>query len=116
MATKKIIAICQSGGDFATSRDGSMTYTGGEAFAVDLDDTSLLSDFKQEVAEMFDCNATTMAIKYFLPGNKRTLITVSKEKDLTRMVNFVGYSKSVDVYIIRADAPAGNLSIMPCSR
>lgn len=114
MASKKIIAVCQSGGDFVTSGDGSLTYTGGEAFAVDIDDKTLLSDFKQEVAEMFDCNATTLNIKYFLPGNRRTLITVSKDKDFTRMVNFVGDSNSIDVFIITEMAPARNL--MPCSR
>ena len=116
MATKKVIAICQSGGEFVTNKDGSLTYNGGEAYAIDIDQQTKLSDFKSEIAEMFNCNVNTMIIKYFLPGNKRTLITVSKDKDLQRMVNFLGDATTVDVFVMSEEGAARNTSNMPGSR
>lgn len=116
MAMKKVIAICQSGGDFVTNKDGSLSYTGGDAYAIDIDEQTQLQDFKNEIAEMFGCNADNMTIKYFLPGNKKTLITISKDKDLQRMVSFVGDSGSVDVFILSEEAAARNVSNMPASR
>lgn len=116
MAAKKVIAICQSGGDFVTDKDGSLTYSGGDAYAVDIDQKTLLSDFKSEIAEMFNCSADTMSLKYFLPNNKKTLITISKDKDLQRMVNFLGDSVSVDVFIMSEETAARNTSNMPASR
>ncbi|RVW55921.1 hypothetical protein CK203_078774 [Vitis vinifera] len=89
MAAKKVIAICQSGGEFVTNKDGSLSYNGGEAYAIDVDQQTQLSDFKLEVAEMFNCSIDTMSIKYFLPDNKKTLITISKDKDLKRMAHVV---------------------------
>ncbi|KAL5538065.1 hypothetical protein UlMin_042275 [Ulmus minor] len=115
MAAKKIIAICQSGGEFVTNKDGSLSYNGGEAFAIDIDSETQLNEFKKEAAENFGCNADTMTIKYFLPGNKKTLITVSKDKDLQRMVSFVGDSATVEVFLSEEPA-ARNVSNMPASR
>ncbi|XP_028760035.1 uncharacterized protein LOC114718769 [Neltuma alba] len=116
MATKKVIAICQSGGEFVTNKDGSLSYNGGDAYAIDVDSQTPLNHFKSEVAETFNFNVDTMIIKYFLPGNKKTLITVSKDKDLQRMINFLGDSATVDVFIISEEAPARNTSNMPGSR
>lgn len=99
-----------------TNKDGSLSYNGGEAYAIDIDEQTRLSDLKSEVAETFNCNADTMMIKYFLPGNKKTLITVSKDKDLQRMINFLGDSGSADVFIISEEAAARNTSNMPGSR
>ncbi|KAF7836865.1 Protein FAR1-RELATED SEQUENCE 4 [Senna tora] len=116
MATKKVIAICQSGGEFVTSKDGSLAYKGGEAFAIDIDNQAKLSDLKSEVAEMFNCNTDTMIIKYFLPGNKKTLITIAKDKDLQRMVNFLGDAATIDLFITSGEAAARNTSNVPGSR
>lgn len=80
------------------NRDGSLTYSGGEAFAIDVDEETLLSDFKAEAAEMFGCDPTSLILKYFLPGNKKTPITIAKDKDLKRMISFVSDSGTVDVY------------------
>ncbi|KAK6160928.1 hypothetical protein DH2020_004309 [Rehmannia glutinosa] len=110
MATKKIIAICQSGGDFATNKDdGSLYYTGGDAYALDLDQQTQLKDFKHELAETFQCSADGMTIKYFLPGNRKTLITISKDKDLKRMVNFFKDSDQVEIFVIAEEAAARNV-------
>lgn len=116
MAGKKIIAICQSGGEFITNKDGSLSYNGGEAYAIDIDEETELDNFKSEIAEMFSCSADNMTLKYFLPGNKKTLITISKDKDLKRMINFIGETMTVDVFIISEEAAARNVSNMPASR
>ncbi|KAK9287798.1 hypothetical protein L1049_016238 [Liquidambar formosana] len=116
MAAKKIIAICQSGGEFVTNKDGSLLYNGGEAYAIDVDQETQLDDFKQEVGEMFNCSTDSMSIKYFLPGNKKTLITISKDKDLKRMISFLGDSVTVDVFIMSEEGAARNVSNMPASR
>lgn len=98
------------------NKDGSLSYIGGEAYAIDIDQQTNLNDFKTEVAEMFSCSIETMSIKYFLPGNKKTLISVSKDKDLKRMVNFLKDSVTADVFILSEEAAARNLSNMPASR
>ncbi|EPS70998.1 hypothetical protein M569_03760, partial [Genlisea aurea] len=100
MVGKKLIAICQSGGEFETTSDGMLSYKGGDAHAMEIDDKMKYKDFKMEVAEMFSCNLGNMVIKYFLPGNKKTLICISNDKDLKRMVKFHNDSDSVDIYIM----------------
>lgn len=117
MASKKIIAICQSGGEFViNNEDGSLTYVGGEAYALDLDNQTLLKYFKQEVAENFECGIDGMTIKYFLPGNKKTLITISKDKDLKRMINFFKDSEQVEVFIIVEEPVARSTPNVTASR
>lgn len=117
MSSKKVIAICQSGGEFATNQeDGTLFYSGGEAYALDLDLQTCLKDFKQELTETFQCTPESMAIKYFLPGNKKNLITVSKDKDLKRMVNFFKDSDQVEVFVILKEPAPPVLSNMPGSR
>ncbi|GLT27962.1 hypothetical protein SLA2020_029250 [Shorea laevis] len=110
MAGKSVIAICQLGGEFKTNKDGSLSYSGGDAHAIDLDDQMTFDDFKKEVAEIFSCSINTMSIKYFLPGNKKTLITVSNDKDLKRMITFHGDSHTVDVYIMIEEVVAPDVS------
>nr|TKR91803.1 hypothetical protein D5086_0000219250 [Populus alba] len=116
MAEIKIIVICQLGGDFETDKDGTLSYTGGDAHAIDIDDKIKFNDFKLEVAEMFSCNVNTMSLKYFLPGNKKTLITISNDKDLNRMIKFHGDSFTVDIYVILEDNFLPGVSNLPASR
>lgn len=116
MVSKKIIAICQSGGDFKTGKDDSLFYEGGEAYAVDLDHQTQLSDFKKELVETFQFSDDGMAIKYLLPGNRKTLITISRDKDLQRMVSFCEDSGQVEVFIITEEDAARNVSNLPASR
>jgi len=116
MAEIKIIAICQLGGEFETDKDGTLSYTGGDAHAIDIDDKIKFNDFKLEVAEMFSCNVYTMSLKYFLPGNKKTLITISNDKDLNRMIKFHGDSFTVDIYVILEDNFLPGVSNLPASR
>ncbi|KAJ0093457.1 hypothetical protein Patl1_24730 [Pistacia atlantica] len=65
---------------------------------------------------MFNCSVDTMSIKYFLPGNKKTLISISKDKDFKRMLNFLGDTVTVDLFILSEEAAARNVSNMPASR
>lgn len=116
MAEKKIIVICQSGGEFLSQKDGMLMYTGGDAHAIDIDDQMTFNEFKIEVAEMFNCSIDNMSIKYFLPGNKKILITISNDKDLKRMVKFHGESSTADVFVIMEEMAAPDVSNMPASR
>ncbi|KAI3827772.1 hypothetical protein L1987_01855 [Smallanthus sonchifolius] len=116
MAGKKVIAICQLGGIFKTLCDGSLSYDGGEAHAIDIDEDSKYNDFYMEVAEMFNCIQSSVSIKYFLPGNRKTLITISNDKDLQRMIKFHENSSSIDVYIMMEEVVAPDVSNMPASR
>lgn len=97
-------------------KDGTLSYSGGEAYAIDIDQETQLSYLKKEVAEMFNYDVDAITIKYFLPGNKKILITISKEKDLHRMVSFAGDANSVDVFVISEEGHARNMSDLPASR
>lgn len=100
MVELKIVAICQYGGEFFTNSDGTLSYCGGEAHAIDVGSDMLWDDFKAEISSMFNIDLTGMCIKYFLPSNKRTLITVSNDKDLGRMVHFNENASAAEVYIL----------------
>ncbi|XP_038988890.1 uncharacterized protein LOC103709707 isoform X2 [Phoenix dactylifera] len=50
---------------------------------------------------MFNYNANSFSIKYCLPNNKQTLITVSNDKDLKRMVDFHADSEMTVVYVLK---------------
>ncbi|KAJ8771837.1 hypothetical protein K2173_027014 [Erythroxylum novogranatense] len=116
MARPKLIAICQSGGEFHIDNAGSLSYRGGDAHAIDIDDDLTLNDFKMEIAEMFNCGINAICLKYFLPGNNKTLITISNDKDLKRMIKFHGDSITTDIYVIVEDAVLPDVSNLPGSR
>lgn len=100
MARGKLILICQSSGDFVTNDDGTLSYVGGEANAVNVNTETLFDDLKLKLAEMCNLDYDTMSIKYFLPGNKRNLITLKNVKDLKRMIDFHGNSITTDVFVM----------------
>ncbi|XP_021592475.1 uncharacterized protein LOC110600074 [Manihot esculenta] len=100
MSRKKLILICQSGGEFVTSDDGCLSYTGGEANALDINLETMFDDLKLKMAEMCNLEYKSMSIKYFLPGNRRTLITLANDKDLKRMYDFHGDSITADVFVL----------------
>lgn len=100
MSAEKILAICQFGGDFMTSSDGSMIYNGGEAHVIDIDRNMSFHELVTEISDMFSCDMDMHSIKYFLRNNKRVLITISNDKDLRRMVDYNSDS-TVDVYILK---------------
>jgi hypothetical protein len=95
-----VVAICQHGGEFTSGPNGNLIYKGGEAHAVDVSREMPLDSFKDEVSKVFHVDVTDMSFKYFLPNNNRTLITVSCDRDLQRMVDFTASAAQVDVFVI----------------
>lgn len=105
MGEGKIVAICQYGGEFVTNSDGSLSYSGGEAHAIDVGPDMLFDEFNSEISTLFNIDITSMSIKYFLPSNKKTLITISSDKDLRRMVHFNENATTSEVYILNKVDP-----------
>ncbi|KAL8189573.1 hypothetical protein R6Q57_029139 [Mikania cordata] len=99
MAKGKLILICQSGGEFVTNDDGTMSYKGGEANAANVTTETPFNDLKLNLAETCDFNQETVTVKYFLPGNKRNLITVKNDKDVKRMIDFHGEAITAEVFV-----------------
>ena len=95
-----LVAICQYGGEFTSGPNGNLIYKGGEAHAVDVTRDMSLESFKDEVSKVFHVDVTDMSFKYFLPNNNRTLITISCDRDLQRMVDFTTSAAQVDVFLI----------------
>ncbi|AAF26087.1 putative transcription factor interactor and regulator CCHC(Zn) family [Arabidopsis thaliana] len=115
MSGKRVIAICMSGGEFQTEKGGSLSYKGGDAHAIDVDEQMKFIDFISEIGEMFNCDVRTVSLKYFLPDNKKTLISISNDKDLKRMIKFHENSNTADVYLLPEEATP-DISNMPASR
>ncbi|XP_051117000.1 uncharacterized protein LOC127241819 isoform X2 [Andrographis paniculata] len=99
MAKGKLILICQSGGKFITNSDGTLSYEAGEANAVNVNHDTLFEDLRLKLAEMSNLDQKTVSIKYFLPGNRRHLITLRNEKDLKRMLGFHENSVTADIFV-----------------
>ncbi|KAL4318923.1 hypothetical protein GQ457_18G003740 [Hibiscus cannabinus] len=99
MVRGKLILICQHGGEFVPKDDGSLSYSGGEAHALDISPETSFDDLKYTLAEKSDLEHKSLTIKYFLPGNRRTLITLSNDKDLKRMYDFHENSVTADVFV-----------------
>lgn len=100
MARTKLILICQSHGEFVTNEDGSLSYHGGEAHAVDINHETLFEHLKLKLAELWNLDYKSLSLKYFLPGNRHTLITLSNDKDLKRMYDFHESSVTADVFVM----------------
>lgn len=100
MAKGKLILICQSGGKLVTKEDESVAYDGGEANAIAINPDTQYDDLKLKLAELCNVEYNSVSIKYFIPGNKRTLIALSNDKDLKRMYEFHGDSVTADVVVM----------------
>ncbi|GMJ02163.1 MUSTANG 7 [Hibiscus trionum] len=117
MAIGKLIVVCQSGGKFITNADGTLSYSGGDAHATSLSVDTKFDDFKSEIADMWKYELDSLTIKYLLPNNKRTLITISTDRDIHRFLEFHEDSASADVYVLTPSPPApSDATSMPCSR
>ncbi|KAI4335653.1 hypothetical protein L6164_014284 [Bauhinia variegata] len=99
MVKGKLILICQSGGEFITIDDGSMSYTKGEAHAAEINHETRFDDLKLKLAELCNLEYKSLSIKYFLPENRKTLITLSNDRDLKRMYEFHVNSVTADVFV-----------------
>ncbi|KAK4774182.1 hypothetical protein SAY87_029201 [Trapa incisa] len=99
MAKGKLILICRTGGEFVTKDDGVMYYNGGEAHAAEINSETNFDDLKLKLAEMCDLEFSSLSIKYFLPQNKRTPISVATDRDLKRMYDFHEGSVTAEIYV-----------------
>lgn len=50
------IAICQSGGDFITNKDGTLPYNEGDMHTIDIDEETACEELKSVAADMWNCN------------------------------------------------------------
>ncbi|WVZ48859.1 hypothetical protein U9M48_000259, partial [Paspalum notatum var. saurae] len=96
-----VVAICQYGGEFTTSGpDGNLIYNGGKAHVVAITRDLSLESFKNELSKVFHVDVADMSLKYFLPNNNKTLITISCDLHLQRMVDFTSNAAQVHVFLI----------------
>ncbi|KAJ3674080.1 hypothetical protein LUZ60_006072 [Juncus effusus] len=95
-----IVAICQHGGEFITTPEGVLSYSGGDAHAIEVSREMTVEDFRHEINNIFNIDSTDLPLKYFLPNNRRTLISVSCDRDLQRMVDFTANVASAEVFIL----------------
>ncbi|KAI3714884.1 hypothetical protein L6452_21845 [Arctium lappa] len=79
-----------------------MSYNGGEANAANVTSETSFSDLKLHLAETCNLDQETVTVKYFLPGNKRNLITVKNDKDVKRMIDFHGDAITAEVFVTGA--------------
>ena len=108
-----LIVICQSGGKFSSACDGSLSYVGGDAHAISVSRETKFDELRLEIADMWKYGTDSMIIKYFLPNNMRTLITISSDKDLQRFLDFHGNSVTVDVFVIKNENSTALAPVMP---
>jgi len=112
-AMNNLIVICQSGGKFSTASDGSLSYVGGDAHAISVSRETKFDELRLEIADMWKYGTDSMTIKYFLPNNKRTLITISSDKDVQRFLDFHGNSGTVDVFVIKNESSTALAAVTP---
>ncbi|XP_058102750.1 uncharacterized protein LOC131246538 [Magnolia sinica] len=104
----KTVAVCHVGGEFVTNNDGSMSYSGGEAYAIPVVPNMTFDEFKSVITEMCNRDASPLFIKYFLPSNRQTPITVSNDKHMQCMIDFHEDSATIDVFVLDGEAIAQN--------
>ncbi|XP_078177250.1 uncharacterized protein LOC144571743 isoform X2 [Carex rostrata] len=95
-----VVAICQHGGEFVTNPDGTLSYSGGDAHAIEVSREMSVDDLHSEINNIFGIDSTDLPLKYFLPNNRRTLISISCDRDLQRMVDFTANAASAEVFIL----------------
>jgi zinc finger SWIM domain-containing protein 3 len=95
-----VVAICQHGGEFVTNSDGTLSYSGGDAHAIEVSREMSVDDLRSEINNIFGIDSTDLPIKYFLPNNRRTLISISCDRDLQRMVDFTANAASAEVFLL----------------
>ncbi|CAN6277822.1 unnamed protein product [Urochloa humidicola] len=102
MGRGQIVAVLQVGGEFSTDDDGRMSYYGGEAHAMHVKSDWTFKMFKHEISSTLNnLKLDSYVFKYFLPRNDKTLISISNDKDLRRMVDFHAESETTYIYVMK---------------
>ncbi|GLT80981.1 hypothetical protein SLA2020_523900 [Shorea laevis] len=120
MAGKRVIAKCQLGGEFVTNRDGSLLYNGGEAYAVDVNEQTNLSNFSLKLqtclivaritffSNLFimseEVAAGNMSILPIMPTSRSSRTTLSDHAD--PLINPVDVAIEMAIFIDQ-DADVG---------
>lgn len=103
MVDKLTIVICHYGGHFSAKHDGSVQYTGGDAKAFDVRNSTTVEEIQSEIAAEMKCDPRTLKLRYFLPGDNRTPLNIVFDKDLQRMVGFHGDARTIHIYVLSDD-------------
>lgn len=102
MGRGQIVAVLQIGGEFVTDDDGHMSYYGGDAHAMNVKSDWTFKTFKHEISSSLNnLKLDSYVFKYFLPRNDKTLISISNDKDLRRMVEFHAESETMYIYVMK---------------
>ncbi|KAJ0973319.1 hypothetical protein J5N97_021278 [Dioscorea zingiberensis] len=101
MAGERILAMCHLGGEFVFNSDGSMSYDGEEAHAIEITREMKFSEFQSEISSMLNSNTDAFTIYYFFPNNKKNHITLCNDIDFKRMVYVYADSGTIDVYVLK---------------
>ncbi|BAF08076.1 uncharacterized protein [Oryza sativa Japonica Group] len=117
MGSKQIVAVLQVGGEFKTDDDGQMSYSGGEAHAMHVKSDWTFKTFKHEISSTLNnLKLDSYVFKYFLPRNNKTLISISNDKDLKRMVEFHAESETTYIYVMKkADNRVKTSAVVPAA-
>ncbi|GMN44120.1 hypothetical protein TIFTF001_013323 [Ficus carica] len=67
--------------------DGCLSYKGGDNAHV-LHIGMSFKEFRNEVAKLFSGSIRSLSFTYLLPGNHKTLVKISSDYDLKRMIKF----------------------------
>ncbi|KAK9286912.1 hypothetical protein L1049_015319 [Liquidambar formosana] len=99
----KLVVICRIGGKLV-DKEGREIYVGGEAHAFELDEEMEFSSFLSQVAT--SCNvedASTISLKYLVPGNSSVMISLGSDDDLACFARVFHGLISAELYILQHD-------------
>ena len=69
--------------------DSCLSYKGGDnAHVLHIDNGMSFKEFRNEVAKLFGDSIRSLSFTYLLPGNHKTLVKISSDYDLKRMIKF----------------------------
>ncbi|KAG8366000.1 hypothetical protein BUALT_Bualt17G0030600 [Buddleja alternifolia] len=102
---RKLIVSCKFGDEFQQGEYG-VQYNGGEAFAIEVDEEISFDTFRARVVAKCGLNeeGSLIAMKYYLPTNNTTLISLRDDPDMKIFVNLFKDSLSSDIYVQNLDS------------
>ncbi|KAG8384057.1 hypothetical protein BUALT_Bualt04G0078400 [Buddleja alternifolia] len=110
---RKLIVSCKFGGEFQQGEYG-VQYNGGEAYAIEVDEEISFDTFRARVVAKCGLNekGSLIALKYYLPTNNTTLISLRDDSDMKIFVNLFKDSISSDIYVQKLDSGKNGFSTL----
>lgn len=99
MSDKYHTVICHSGGKFTKNGGGAMSYKGGRAYEIFVNKKTTFDEFRKETAVNWKYDPSSITIKYFLPNDNETLLTIGSDKNIQQMLGSYKYLNSIHVYV-----------------